>query len=222
MVRDDEDVVTFSTQLSWGSGISYTGPSAPESTFTDVPEPKATIVAVDFADTDDDEDEDDEDDDWGDFQTKPLLKRLVAAGRDRQESMELLDEFNNFLDGGEDEDKVFAAAELVFESRELRSWNYSYIVDRALAAYTYIKAEGDLGIRVSVTHFDNNLYAVTSDWDDWATDHADEMITNEVGIPSSLETYYSFDYDQYAEDLKEDYHLVEIEGSYGTFLVFSL
>jgi hypothetical protein len=147
----------------------------------------------------------------------PLLEKEYASA-DRDDLIDLLRDIDNeALDGTESDEEVQATARMMLDSGELRNWAYNYVMPAELAALLYVQHHGaewaDAGT------FDNNLVAVVDSFDDWATEHADERIRTEVTIPNDLDYHYEFDYESYANDLRQAYDVIEEDASSGVLIL---
>jgi hypothetical protein len=141
---------------------------------------------------------------------RDVLPELITNNRhlDRSEIVGLLSGLENALDGTEDRAVIVATAQLLIDSRQLQERNWHYSVGRELAALSYVTDKTPEYVDAST--FDNDFITLADNWDDWATEHADERIRNEVSIPGDLNYHYEFDYESYASDLRQEYDVVDI------------
>jgi hypothetical protein len=226
MVREDEDVVTFSTQLSWGNKSPAPTPAAPTTTFTEVEVPvtvahtRPTLsVLLESANEQVDDDDEVEDPEGWDNQLETVRQRLMGEhGMDKADATYWLIDLNSELDGSEDPDELADAVRLMDESRELQHWGYGHSVNKWRAALSYLSY---FGAGTNDHDLRYNLVGVADNWDDWATNHADERIQGGEGPSSGLESYYEFDYEQYANDLRDDYTIVDMVDGGAEVLIFS-
>src|SRR5690349_15011373 len=213
MVREDNDTLVFSTQLSWGA--EPTTPAPQPETFEDVSPAADPPVKIRILEDEDDEDEVEDPDGWDD-QLERVRVILVDRGMDKQTATDWLIDLNSELDGSEDDEDLAEVVGLVDASRTLQNWPH-YEVNKWRAAMSYL---AHFGSGTDDTDLRYNLVAVADNWDDWATNHADELIAEE-GPSSTLERYYEFDYEQYAIDLRDDYTIVEMYDGGSEVLIFS-